>query len=359
MLRTMDLMSADDRRSEPESAGFCHIVGAMAPALRDLWILVKNAKAARWAARFAVAAIVVAGGAPLLHAQDLAPRAYTITPLRSNAVTLGYSYNTGELLFDGTVPITGATGKLSVPSVTLYRSFGLLGRSANVLAAVPYGVGTFEGRVLEEQRSIYRSGLFDSVFRLSVNLVGGPAMPLALMRQWRQKTLLGVSLKVVPPTGQYDPVKLINLGANRWSFKPELGFSRARGHWVFDAYAAVWFFTENPEFFSNNPDFHTGTQSQKQNPIGAIEFHLSYDVRPRLWVSLDGNFWNGGKTSVNGVENPATLQRNSRVGVTASLPLTRHQAFKVSYAQGAYIRFGGDYKIFSAGWQYSWIDRPK
>jgi hypothetical protein len=184
-------------------------------------------------------------------------------------------------------------------------------------------------------------------------------MPLAEMRQWRQKTLLGVSLKVVPPTGQYDPTKLINLGANRWSLKPELGFSRARGHWVFDAYAAVWFFTENPEFFSNNPDFHTGTQSQKQDPIAAVEFHLSYDFRPRLWVSLDGNFWHGGRTSVNGVENPATLQKNSRVGITASLPLTRHQSLKVSYAQGAYIRFGGDYKIFSAGWQYSWIDRPK
>jgi hypothetical protein len=76
-------------------------------------------------------------------------------------------------------------------------------------------------------------------------------------------------------------------------------------------------------------------------------------------VSLDGNFWYGGKTSVNGVENAVTLQKNSRVGITASLPLTRHQSLKVSYAQGAYVRFGGDYRIFSAAWQYSWIDRPK
>jgi hypothetical protein len=40
------------------------------------------------------------------------------------------------------------------------------------------------------------------------------------------------------------------------------------------------------------------------------------------------------------------------------VPITRHQSLKVSYAQGAYIRFGGDYRIFSAAWQYSWIDRP-
>ena len=294
-------------------------------------------------------------------AQDLSPRAYVITPVKSNAVNLGYSYNHGELLFAGTVPITDATGKLSVPSVAYYHSFSLLGRSANVLAALPYGVGTFEGRVLEqEERSIYRSGLFDSQFRFSVNLLGGPAMSLPEMRQWRQKTLLGVSLKVIPPTGQYDPTKLINLGSNRWTFKPELGFSHTfGGHWVVDAYGSVLFFTENPEFFSNNPEFNTGTQAQTQDPIGAVEIHLSYDVRPRLWVSLDGNFWYGGKTSLNGVENPVTLQQSSRIGVTASFPVTRHQSVKVSYAQGAYVRFGGNYRIASVAWQYAWIGKPK
>ena len=47
-------------------------------------------------------------------------------------------------------------------------------------------MGTFEGTVLGEQASIYRSGLFDSVVRLSVNLVGGPAMSLGEMRKWQQ-----------------------------------------------------------------------------------------------------------------------------------------------------------------------------
>lgn len=304
---------------------------------------------------FALASFVVVG-APFLRAQDLAPRAYLITPLRSNAVTLGYNYNDGDLLIEGAVPINGATGKMSVPSVAYYRAFGFFGRSANVLAALPYGVGTFEGEVLGEQQSIYRSGLFDSVFRVSVNLVGGPAMTLPQMRQWQQKTLLGVGLKIVAPTGQYDPTKLINLGSNRWSFKPEVGFSRRSGHFLIDAYASVWLFTENPEFFSRN-EYFPGTQAQTEDPIGAIETHLSYDVRPRFWVSLDGNFWYGGRTSLDGVENASTLQQNSRVGVTASFPLTRSQSVKVSYARGAYVRFGGDYQILSLAWQYSWIDR--
>jgi hypothetical protein len=119
----------------------------------------------------------------------------------------------------------------------------------------------------------------------------------------------------------------------------------------------VWFFTRNPEFFSRNA-FVSGTQSQTQDPIAAFETHLSYDVRPRLWVSLDANFWNGGRTSLNGVPNPATQQRSSRIGITASVPLTRHQSLKAGYADGAYVRFGGDYKIASIAWQYSWIGKP-
>ena len=116
----------------------------------------------------------------------------------------------------------------------------------------------------------------------------------------------------------------------------------------------MWFFTENPEFFSRNA-WVPGVQSQTQDPVAVLETHLSYDFRPRLWVSLDANFWRGGTLTVNGAEIPATLQENSRVGVTASFPVTRHQSLKVSYARGAYIRFGGDYQVLSAAWQYSWI----
>jgi hypothetical protein len=304
----------------------------------------------------AVPALLLAG--PSLRAQDLSPRAYLITPLRSNAVTLSNVFNDGHLEFQGTVPITDATARLNMPLVALYHSLGLFGRSANVTATLPYGVGHFEGTAFGTETTVYRSGLFDSVYRFSVNLKGAPAMTLGEFRKWQQKTLIGVSLKVVAPTGQYDPTKLINLGSNRWSFKPELGLSQRWRHWVLDAYGGMWFFTKNPEFFSRNVYF-PGTQAQTQDPIFAFETHLSYDFRPRLWVSLDGNFWYGGRTSLNGVENPATLQKASRIGVTAAFPITRRQSIKVGYADGAYVRFGGDYKIASLAWQYSWVGQPK
>jgi hypothetical protein len=290
-------------------------------------------------------------------AQDLAPRAYIIAPIHSNAVTLSNSFNSGNLIFDSDIPISDATAKVSVSIFNYSHSLNFFGRTATFLAAIPYGVGNFHGTVMSTETNVYRSGLLASAFRFSVNLKGGPAMNLQEFAGWRQKTLIGVSLKVVPPTGQYDPAKLINYGTNRWAFKPELGVSRRWHHWLLDTYGAVWFFTKNDEFFSHN-QFNPGVTSQTQAPVGAFEGHLSYDVKPRFWASLDGNFWFGGQTSLNGKENFGTLQQNSRVGCTLSVPVSKHQSLKFSYSDGAYIRYGGNYQAVSLAWQYSWIGRP-
>jgi hypothetical protein len=289
--------------------------------------------------------------------QDLTPRAYVITPVHSNAVILSDSYFSGNLMFNGTVPITDSTANLNAPIFSLYHSLNFFGRSANITASLPYGVGDFKGTVLGTETTVHKSGMFDSVYRFSVNLKGGPAMDVREFMKYRQKTVLGVSLKIVAPTGQYDSQRLINLGANRWAFKPEFGYSRRLGHWILDGFAGIWLYTRNPEFFSRNAYVQI-VQVQTQDPILGLEGHLSYDFKPRLWLSLDGNFWFGGRTSLNGVENPLTLQRNSRMGVTGSIPLTRHQSFKASYSHGTYVRFGGDFHNLSVAWQYSWLGRP-
>jgi hypothetical protein len=290
-------------------------------------------------------------------AQDLAPRAYIVTPIHSNAITLTYSFYDGRILFDGTVPITGAKARVNVPVFSIFHSLNFFGRSANFTSSLPYGFGNFRGQVVGAETLAYRSGLLPVSFRFSVNLIGGPAMNTDEFRKWQQKTILGVSLKVVSRTGQYDPTKLINYGANRWAFKPEIGYSRRWGHWVLDAYGAVWFFTQNPDFFSRN-QFNPGTNTQSESPIAAFEGHFSHDFRPRYWVSLDGNFWSGGRTSINDVQNQDSVQKNSRIGLTGSMPLTRHQSLKLSYSLGAYVIYGGNYQNLSVAWQYSWLGRP-
>jgi hypothetical protein len=307
------------------------------PALRPAWMMV-----------------FLASCVALVPAQDLAPRAYVISPLHSNAVTVADGYYNGSISFNGAAPITGATGNYNVPILSYYHSFGFFGRSANVLLGLPYAVGTFQGEVVGVGQQIYRSGLGDSVMRLSINLRGGRAMDPREFAKWKQKRLLGVSLKVVAPTGQYDGNKLVNWGSNRWSFKPEFGYSGRLGHMLLDTYGGVWFFTTNQGFYSA-----TGPHPQTQRPIGSFEGHLSYDVKPRFWFSLDGNYWFGGVTSVNGVADLGTRQLSSRIGVTGSFPLWKHQSIKISYADGAYVRFGGNYQNVSIAWQYSWLGRPR
>jgi len=287
-------------------------------------------------------------------AQDLSPHAYIITPIHSNAIILTNSFYSGSYDLAGVAPITNASGTYDVPVATLYHSFNFFGRSANATISLPYGVGNFKGEVVGVQQQVYRSGLVDLTSRISVNFRGGPAMPVQQFVKWKQKTILGLSLKTVAPTGQYDPTKLVNWGANRWAFKPEFGYSGRWNKWVLDGYAGAWFFTTNPQFYSPK-----GPEPQTENHIGALEAHLSYDLKPRLWFSLDGNFWVGGRTSLNGVANPSTRQENSRIGATASVPVSKHQSVKVSYNDGDYTQYGESYRSVSVAWQYSWLGRPK
>jgi hypothetical protein len=308
--------------------------------------------------KLVLSAAIAVGSLQMLHAQDLAPRAYVITPLHSNAVTLAWSFYDGSINYNGALPVSDATGTYSVPIFSYYHSFDFFGRSANVVASLPYGVGNFKGTVSGAEDHLYRSGLVDSVFRFSVNLKGGPAMPVQKYMTWKQKVLLGTSLKVIAPSGQYDPTKLINWGTNRWSFKPEFAYSQRWQKWVLDGYLGVWLFTTNSDFWSRNI-YYSGTRSQTQAPIGSFEGHLSYDFKPRLWASLDGNFWFGGKTSVSGIQNPLSEQTNSRLGGTVAIPITKHQSLKFSYSNGTYIRFGGNYQNVSAAWQYSWLGKPQ
>ncbi len=304
----------------------------------------------RLACWFMLALIPIAG----VVAQDLAPRAYLITPLQSNAITLSSSFCQGGVELNGAVPIPDATGTFVASTFSYYHSFSLLGRSANVTLFLPYGAGTFQGSVLGIKQEAYRSGLLDAGVRISVNLSGGPAMSLPEFRKWKQRRLLGASLKVIAPTGQYDPSKLISWGINRWVFKPEIGLSQRWGRWILDSYAGISFFTTNRQQFSVPVP-----QSQTESPVGSFEGHLSYDVKPRLWISLDGNYWFGGTASMGGVPQPQTRQMSSRIGGSASFPISRHQSIKVSYSDGTFISFGGNYHNLSFAWQYSWFGQPK
>lgn len=143
----------------------------------------------------------------------------------------------------------------------------------------------------------------------------------------------------------------MNIGRNRWAFKPEIGLTHRWGQWALDTYVGVWFFTPNNAWFP-------GTSHKIQQSVGAGEAHLTYYVSRRLWMSLDGNFWTGGRSTVNGARVP-DFERNSRAGFTVAAPVSRHQTIKFTYSRGAYVTIGGAYTALSVAWQYGWIGKDK
>jgi len=310
-------------------------------------------RARDWLARVSLVIATTLGPVPAV-AQDLTPRAYVPAPVSTNAIVLTYAFATGEVLFDPTLPVTDVTAKIHSPVVSYYHAFNLAGRSANITGSLPFANGNLRGKLVGEDREVHRRGGADAIVRLVVNLFGGPARSAAaFVKAGQPRWVLGASMKAVLPTGQYDPVRLINLGANRWAVKPELALSRRMGRVVVEGYGGVWFFTANDDFF-RGADGHGARRTQA--PIGAWELHFSYDINPRFWISADANYWRGGRISVNDVAG-GPLQANSRLGLTGSMPLTRRQAVKVSYSDGLVIRTGGSFRILSAAWQYGWIGR--
>jgi len=281
-------------------------------------------------------------------AQELEPRAYTPAPTGVNFLVGAGGRSTGGVVVDPSLPVDDVKATVDSLGLGLGRTIDLFGRSALLLAVVPYAWGDVSGSVGEEARRITRSGLADPRLKLSVNLLGGRALTPREFARAARPTIVGVSLAVAPPLGQYTGRKLINLGANRWAFKPEIGVSHALGQWTIEGYSGV-------VLFSTNREFYTGGSVRSQQPIVALQAHVSYTVRRQLWAAFDATWYSGGTTTVNGTQK-ADLQRNSRVGATVSLPVGRQQSIKFSGSTGATTRIGADFRTFGAAWQLTWFD---
>jgi Putative MetA-pathway of phenol degradation len=278
--------------------------------------------------------------------QEMEPRAYSRAPVGAQFVLFSYTHQTGDVLLDSSLPLSDVSVKLNGVTFAYGRTFAVAGKQTNVAVAVPYIVGRAKGTVFETQQEVRRSGLGDARLRFSTNLIGGPALSPREFGAYKPRALLGASLSIVAPTGQYDPRRLINPGSNRWAFKPEMGLSKPFGRWTLELVGGVWLFKSNNNFF--------GGSKREQKPLTSLQAHLLYTLRPRMWLSANATYYAGGRTVINGVLN-ADAQRNSRIGATFSLPVSQRQSIKVVWANGLTARFGGDLTTIGIAWQYAWF----
>jgi hypothetical protein len=290
---------------------------------------------------------IVLGLAATARAQELEPRAFSANPTGVTFVNVTYGRTDGDVVFDASLPFRDVEATVNAGALACARTFPFLGRTASAALALPYLWGSMEGNVGETFTRITRSGLADVRARLAMNLVGGEALAPPAFAARRPRTTLGAALSLSAPSGQYDPAKLINLGTNRWAFKPQLGLAHPRGPWVFELSTAAWLFTANDDFF--------GGHRRTQRPIGTLEGHVSRTFKPGLWAAADANLYAGGTSALDGVEGD-DRKENTRVGLTLSVPVARRHSIRAAWASGMTTRSGGDFDAVTLSWQYFWLD---
>lgn len=282
------------------------------------------------------------------HAQDLEPRAYSSSPIGTNFLAVSYSRSSGEVVFDPSTQIEDVNANINGMTIGYGRVFSLFGRQALITAGLPYAWGDLNGTVQEQAREIRRSGLADVRVKLSVNLLNGEALSLKEFVKRPPRTIVGASLTVQVPTGQYDPAKLVNLGNNRWAFKPEVGVSHPIGKWDLDAYAGIWLFTANNEFYP-------GGARKTQSPVVTMQGHANYSFRRGLWAAFDATWYGGGENRVNGGP-PSSAFGNVRLGGTFSVPVGKRQSIKILYNDGVTARIGSQFRTIAVAYQLVWFD---
>lgn len=225
------------------------------------------------------------------------------------------------------------------------RVLDFWGQSAKLNFIVPYGGLTGTAQFAGQPMSRDVSGFSDPIFKLSVNLYGAPALSLKEFAAYRQDLIVGASLRVTAPLGQYDDAKAVNLGTNRWSLKPEVGVSKALGPWTLETTAAVTLYTDNTNFFNGN--------TISQEPLYSLEGHVIYSFTRGIWGSLDATYFTGGRTTLNGVLRN-DLQQNWRFGGTLSFPLSIRNSVKLYASSGVSARTGNNFDLLGIAWQYRW-----
>ncbi len=297
----------------------------------------------RWRIAF-VAGLGLASSAGV-EAQSIEPRQYSNTPVGVNFLIAGYAYTQGGIAFDTALPLRKPDLDTNSGVLAYARALDVWGKSGKVDVAVPYtwlsGSALYEGD--EIRRNV--AGFADPVLRLSVNLYGAPALKMDDFASYQQDLIIGAALQVSIPVGQYDDTRIVNIGTNRWFFKPSVGVSKAVGPWTYEAVTAVTFYTDNHDFYGGN--------TRSQDPLYSLEGHVIRSYPSGIWASLDATFFTGGATTMNG-DYARDLQRNWRVGGTLAIPVDRRNSVKLYASDGVSSRTGNSYSLFGIAWQYRW-----
>jgi len=283
---------------------------------------------ARWKAALASVVGLVALSASAASAQ-VPPRFYWKTLSGANAVPLivnSISGNTNP--FDPSHLVTpGANVDATLALPGYARTFSLGGRAALFAVIAPMGrisgeVAAGGGTVRETAR-----GFGDPMLELDVNLVGRPAQKnLVDALRYEPGFSLDLIADLAVPVGEYDNTRTLNLGQNRWYGRVGAPIVWQLGPWVpgrrttLELLPAVWFFGTNDDYLG---------QTLSTDPMFEVAASLTRDFTERLWGSLDGAWYTGGKAAVDGVQGEKL--DNLGIGITLGYQINDNLSLTVGY----------------------------
>ena len=280
-------------------------------------------------------------------AQDLEPRTYSSLPVGQNFLVAAYAHSEGEIAPSPSVPIKDFDLTIDGYIGGYARSIDMWGKSGKI--DVVWSRLCMKGAATVNDVKIKgdRCGTSDPQARLTYLFHGAPAMNLREFKVTPVSRVIGVSLAVSPPLGDYNNENVINTGSNRWTVKPEIGISNRRGNWSLEASYGARLFTDN--------DRYAGQTKLEQDPLYQLQTHDIYHLKQGRWLAINGNYFWGGETQKNGIESD-DRQKNSRIGVTLGWPLTRQHSLKFNASKGVITNIGNDSDTLGIAWQYRWGD---
>jgi hypothetical protein len=259
-------------------------------------------------------------------AEELEPRRWAHLPIDTNYIGGGYSYTQADIAFDPVLKIEDGQVDLHTWVAKYIRTFALFDKSARVDLLQGYQEGSWSGLLDGVSTTVRRSGWMDSRLRFAINLYGAPPLQGKDYAAYRAatdiETIVGAGLSLQLPTGDYLKDKLINLGTNRYTFRPQIGVVHTRGKWSAELTGLVEFYTDNNSFFNG--------KKLEQDPFYIVHGHLIYNFRPGIWASASTSYDYGGRSTVYGYKKNDRKQ-NLGGALSFGFPVSRHLGVKFAY----------------------------
>lgn len=239
---------------------------------------------------------------------------------------VAYNYTEYDIFSDPTLSLENVKQKLHTWAGAYVHAFELFDKSARIDIKQAYQKGEWTGLLDGKPASAKRSGWSDTSVRFAINLYGAPPLSGEEFEAYRSKmedeTIVGVGLEVSLPTGHYLEDKLVNLGENRFAFRPQIGIVHTFGKWTTEVNGEVAFYTENDEFFDGN--------TLEQKPMYLATVHALRSFSPGQWLGVGIGYEFGGEYKLNGVDGD-DKQKNIGWALAYRHPITRQIGIKVKY----------------------------